>query len=35
MRVEQPPHLRRSAPLSSQRSREAEQPLVIIVDDDA
>jgi FixJ family two-component response regulator len=35
MRVEQLPHLRRSAPLSSQRRREAEQPLVIIVDDDA
>ncbi|MCF6102686.1 response regulator transcription factor [Mesorhizobium muleiense] len=35
MRVEQLPHLRRSAPLSSQRNREAEQPLVIIVDDDA
>jgi FixJ family two-component response regulator len=35
MRVEQPPHLRRSAPLSSQRRSEAEQPLVIIVDDDA
>ncbi|CAH2398559.1 response regulator transcription factor [Mesorhizobium escarrei] len=34
MRLEQP-HLRRSAPLSSQRSNEAEQPLVIIVDDDA
>jgi FixJ family two-component response regulator len=34
MRVEQP-HLRRSAPLSSQRRSEAEQPLVIIVDDDA
>lgn len=35
MRVEQPPQLRRSAPLSSQRTSEAEQPLVIIVDDDA
>jgi FixJ family two-component response regulator len=35
MRVEQLPHLRRSAPLSSQRRSEAEQPLVIIVDDDA
>jgi FixJ family two-component response regulator len=35
MRVEQPPQLRRSAPLSSQRRSEAEQPLVIIVDDDA
>ena len=34
MRLEQP-HLRRSAPLSSQRRSEAEQPLVIIVDDDA
>src|SRR5688500_15217081 len=35
MRVEQPPPLRRSAPLSAQRGSEAEQPLVIIVDDDA
>lgn len=35
MRVEQPPQLRRSAPLSSQRRSEAEQPLIIIVDDDA
>jgi FixJ family two-component response regulator len=35
MRVEQLSHLRRSAPLSSQRRSEAEQPLVIIVDDDA
>jgi FixJ family two-component response regulator len=35
MRVEQPPQLRRSAPLSSQRRSETEQPLVIIVDDDA
>lgn len=35
MRVEQPSHLRRSAPLSSQRRSEAEQPLVVIVDDDA
>ena len=35
MRVEQPPHLRRSAPLSAQHRSEAEQPLVIIVDDDA
>ncbi len=34
MRLEQP-QLRRSAPLSSQRRNEAEQPLVIIVDDDA
>jgi FixJ family two-component response regulator len=34
MRVDQP-HLRRSAPLSRQRKSEAEQPLVIIVDDDA
>jgi FixJ family two-component response regulator len=34
MRVEQPP-LRRSAPLSLQQRNEAEQPLVIIVDDDA
>lgn len=34
MRVEQP-HLRRSAPLSLQRRSEAEQPVVIIVDDDA
>ncbi|RUV73380.1 MAG: response regulator transcription factor [Mesorhizobium sp.] len=34
MRVEQP-HLRRSAPSSSHRRSEAEQPLVIIVDDDA
>jgi FixJ family two-component response regulator len=34
MRLEQP-YLRRSAPLSSQRRTEAEQPLVIIVDDDA
>lgn len=34
MRVDQP-DLRRSAPLSSQRRSEAEQPLVIIVDDDA
>ncbi|RUV63912.1 response regulator transcription factor [Mesorhizobium sp. M5C.F.Ca.IN.020.29.1.1] len=33
MRVEQP-HLRRSAPSSSQRRSDAEQPLVIIVDDD-
>ncbi|TIM46776.1 MAG: response regulator transcription factor [Mesorhizobium sp.] len=35
MRVEQLPHLRRSAPSSSQRRSDAEQPLVIIVDDDA
>jgi FixJ family two-component response regulator len=35
MRVEQPPYLRRSAPLPAQRGSEAEQPLVIIVDDDA
>ncbi len=34
MRVDQP-LLRRSAPLSPQRRSEAEQPLVIIVDDDA
>jgi FixJ family two-component response regulator len=34
MRVDQP-LLRRSAPLSQQRQGEAEQPLVIIVDDDA
>ncbi len=34
MTVDQP-LLRRSAPLSSQRKSEAEQPLVIIVDDDA
>lgn len=34
MRVEQP-HLRRSAPLPPQRQSEAEQPFVIIVDDDA
>ncbi|HEY6631882.1 MAG TPA: response regulator transcription factor [Rhizobiaceae bacterium] len=34
MRIEQPPHLRRSAPSPSQRRTEAEQPLVIIVDDD-
>ncbi|MET3580368.1 FixJ family two-component response regulator [Mesorhizobium robiniae] len=35
MRVEQLPHLRRSAPSSSQRRSDAEQPLVVIVDDDA
>ena len=35
MRVEQPPHSRRSAPLSSQRRNEAGRPLVVIVDDDA
>ncbi|MQU92848.1 response regulator transcription factor [Sinorhizobium meliloti] len=35
MRVEQPPQSRRSAPLSPQRSSEAEQPLVVIVDDDS
>ena len=35
MRVEPPPHLRRSAPLSAKCRSEAEQPLVIIVDDDA
>ena len=35
MRLEQPPHLRRSAPISSQRMSEPERPLVIIVDDDA
>ncbi|MEI9431974.1 response regulator transcription factor [Mesorhizobium sp. Cs1299R1N3] len=34
MRVDQP-LLRKSAPLSKQRKSEAEQPLVIIVDDDA
>src|SRR3990172_9177361 len=34
MKVDQPV-LRRSAPLSAQRRSEAEQPLVIIVDDDA
>jgi FixJ family two-component response regulator len=34
MRVDQP-SLRRSAPLSPQRRSDAEQPLVIIVDDDA
>jgi FixJ family two-component response regulator len=34
MRVEQP-YLRRPAPLSSQLKSETEQPLVIIVDDDA
>lgn len=34
MRNDQPP-LRRSAPLSQQRESEVEQPLVIIVDDDA
>jgi FixJ family two-component response regulator len=35
MRVEQPPHLRGSAPSSSQRRSDGERPLVIIVDDDA
>ena len=34
MRIEQPPHPRRSAPISSQRRSEPEEPLVVVVDDD-